>query len=162
MTRVSSHLLSRWHGRFGSIEVIVFEGCRPSLNTVMQDIRDEAKLWCTVGAKGGSLAYDLDCMGVRSFLIFLLGISVARSCTYRGYKSCLNYRCPYGPRLNGGTRDGLLRPSPNALVTRPGPLSRAVLGLDPWHARLARARHVKGVGPLRPVSTVTLLARQAR
>jgi len=30
----------------------VFEGTSPSFNVIMQDIREEAKLWCVAGAKG--------------------------------------------------------------------------------------------------------------
>jgi hypothetical protein len=39
-------------GVFGSIEMVVFEGCQPNISYIIQDITDEAKLWCMVDPKG--------------------------------------------------------------------------------------------------------------
>jgi hypothetical protein len=43
IVRVSTHWSSWWHGGFGSIEIVVFEGSRPNFSSIMWDIRDEAK-----------------------------------------------------------------------------------------------------------------------
>jgi hypothetical protein len=48
----STRWLSSWYGAYGSFATCVFEGASPCAPRIIQDIKDEARIWCMAGAKG--------------------------------------------------------------------------------------------------------------